>query len=74
MTIFEVKHSDSIDDQIILSLVAMLDGQDQVPEDVDPPYSYFVKDGLELNGKLYKLIWLVEENCFYIGVVNAYRR
>lgn len=71
---FEGKHSDSIDDQIIFKLVSLLDGQIQLPEDSDPPYSYFVKDGIELNGKKYKLIWLLEDSCFYIGVINAYRR
>ena len=71
---FEVKHAESIDDQIILNLISLLDGQIQLPVESDPPYLYFVKDGIELNGKKYKLIWLSEDSCFYIGVVNAYRR
>lgn len=29
---------------------------------------------IDLNGKLYKLVWLLEDDQIYIGVVNAHRR
>lgn len=38
------------------------------------PYEYFVTDRLTLDKKLYKLVWLLEDDQLYIGVVNAYRR
>jgi hypothetical protein len=44
------------------------------PDDEKYPYSYFVTDKIEYQGKLYKLIWLLEEHEIYIGVINAYRR
>jgi len=70
---FELKHAASITDEIILALVEKLDGLVMPPEDQKPPYSYFVDD-LSLNNKLYRLIWLVEDDQIYIGVINAFRR
>ena len=68
-------------DVILLSLAEILIHPDlqwscQIiePEDIDPPYSYFTRDRIELDGKFYKLIWLLEDHQIYIGVVNAYRR
>lgn len=71
---FEEKHAESITDEIILRLVQTLDGSVIEPEDVNPPYVYFARDRIELDGKFYKLVWLLEDNEIYIGVVNAYRR
>lgn len=71
---YEEKHSSVIDDNIILCLVKTLDNEMHEPDDIDGPYEYFVKDKIELAGKYYKLIWLLEDNELYVGVVNAYRR
>ena len=71
---FEEKHAASISDEIILELVQTLDGQLLEPDDVSPPYSYFRTEGIELNGRCYRLIWLLEDDQIYIGVVNAHRR
>ncbi len=71
---YEEKHAESISDEIILKLVRDLDGRELEPDDEDPPYAYFTTDKMELDGKLYKLVWLLEDEQIYIGVVNAYRR
>lgn len=71
---YEEKHAESINDEIILGLIEKLSGNSFEPEDIKGPYSYFVTSKMELNGKLYKLIWLLEDNDIYIGVINAYRR
>jgi hypothetical protein len=71
---YEDKHAESINDEIILELVKKLDGKMYEPDDEKAPYSYFVTDALEFNKKLYKLIWLLENDEIYIGVINAYRR
>jgi len=71
---YEEKHAESITDEIILALVKKLDGLIVIPDDISPPYTYFTEDKMELNGKLYKLIWLLEDDQIYIGVVNAHRR
>ena len=70
---FEKKHSDSINDEIILQLVKLLDGEIFEPREENPPFSYFAEE-LTFNEKLYRLVWLLEDNQIYIGVVNAYRR
>ncbi len=71
---YEEKHADSITDQIIIELVKTLDGQVVLPDEESPPYSYFTTDKIEFDGKFYKLVWLLEDEQIYIGVVNAYRR
>jgi hypothetical protein len=71
---YEDKHSESISDDIILKLVFLLNGEDIEPDDSsNPNYTYFVNDKMLLEGKLYKLIWLLEKDQIYIGVVNAHR-
>ncbi len=71
---YEVKHSDSVDDQIILSLVRLLDGKTFAPDAEEDGFQYFKTDPLTLNGVNYRIIWLLEKNEIYIGVVNAFRR
>jgi hypothetical protein len=71
---YEGKHAESISDEIILKLVKKLDGLIVIPDDINPPFSYFTEDKMELDGKFYKLVWLLEDDQIYIGVVNAYRR
>jgi hypothetical protein len=53
---FEVKHADSINDDTIIALVKTLDGEEAEPEDKNPPFTYFTKDKIELDGRLYKLV------------------
>lgn len=72
---YEGKHSDSITDEIILSLVKQLDGKTFVPIDRDEQgFQYFVNDRLELDGKFYKLIWMLHNEELFVGIVNTYRR
>ena len=73
-THYETKHRSSVDDELILRLVRLLDGGVFPPQDQNPPYEYFVTDQMKLDGKIYKLVWLLEGSQLYIGIVNAYRR
>jgi len=69
---YEKRHGDHITDALILRLVHKLDGRYEVPEVRSSGYSYFVTV-IELGEKSYRLIWLLEDNAVYIGVVNAFR-
>ncbi len=71
---YELKHSESMSDFIVMGLVALLDGDTFLPESEVGRFEYFAKDGLILNCKSYRLIWVLEVDQFYIGVINAYRR
>ncbi len=71
---YELKHSDSISDEVILELVKLLDGGTFPLQEYSGQFEYYVTDELRLNERLYKLVWLLEENELYIGVVNAHRR
>jgi hypothetical protein len=69
---YEQRHGQSMDDALILALVAKLDGRRELPEEQKGPYSYFATL-IEHGPKQYRLIWLLEDDAIYIGVVNAYR-
>lgn len=69
---YQEKHSDHMDDELVLRLVKELDGRKEVPETVTDNYSYFATL-VEVDDKQYRLIWLLEDNAIYIGIVNAYR-
>ncbi len=71
---YELKHAASISDEVILNLVKMLDGRALPPDEIKPPFSYFSLDKIVLNGKRYKLIWVLEDDQIYIGIINTYRR
>ena len=69
---YEEKHGNHIDDELVLRLVSKLDGRIEAPEDKDEGFAYFVTL-LELNSKQYRLVWLLEDDAIYIGIINAYR-
>ncbi len=71
---YEAKHKESMSDQIILELVGLLDGKTFLPEDEDDGFQYFKTEPLILRGLSYRLVWLLEVDEIYIGVVNAFRR
>ena len=69
---YEEKHAGSIDDALILRLIRRLDGRRELPDSKSDQYSYFATL-IELNSKQYRLVWLLEKDAIYVGVVNAYR-
>lgn len=69
------RHGDSIDDLLVLQLVSLLHMQYFRPEALDENgFEYFVNSDLILNGKAYRLVWLLPLNKNYLGVRTAFRR
>ena len=71
---FELKHKSVINDELILRLVKELDRGVFPVQDRSGAFEYFVTDKMLLDGKFYKLVWCLEDDELYIGIVNAYRR
>lgn len=71
---YEIKHSDSVNDDLILELVKLLDGKFYEAADAKGKFQYFVADPLDHQGVNYRLVWLLEDEKLYVGVVNAFRR
>lgn len=71
---YEIKHSETINDELILKLVQLLDGGDFTPESITKDFAYYKTENLVIYNKQYRLIWLIEKSELYIGIINAYRR
>jgi hypothetical protein len=69
---YREKHGSYLNDQKILEIVRRLDGRKQLPDSKVNGFSYFASV-LEYQGKRYRLVWLLEEQTIYIGVINVYR-
>ena len=52
---YELKHSDSISDSLVIELVCLLDGGDFTPEAVTKGFEYYTTENLVLDGKNYRL-------------------
>lgn len=70
---YELKHSEVINDELIIKLVETLEGNFYEFIDEKDNFMYFVTNEILIDNKKYKLIWLMEKNKKYIGVINAFR-
>ena len=71
---YREKHK-TIDDNLIIQLVGQLHGKRFEPESKSrDSFEYYTEDKMRLETKLYKLIWTLESQANYIGVINCYRR
>ena len=66
------KHADHISDDLIKKMVRQLDGGVFHSEKELDGFSYFATI-LKVEGLYYRLVWLLEKSCLYIGVITAYR-
>lgn len=72
---FEVKHAKAMNDEIILTLVQNLDDRELEPDKIDTDgFEYFATEPMFYQGKPYRLIWLIDPEDSYIGVINCFRR
>lgn len=66
------KHSDHINDQLILKLVMSMNNKFFYPSIKKEKYEYFATK-VKYTGYAFKLVWLFEEGKSYLGVITAYR-
>ncbi len=66
------KHSDHISDDLIIELVLELVHTEHIAEGVREKFQYFVSE-ISHNQKRYKMVWLLEDHKFYVGVITAFR-
>ncbi len=72
-THYEVKHSKSINDDLVLSLLKEISKILPVKMIEKGTFEYYDLD-MEYNDKIYRLIIVIPEDKLYLGVRNAYRR
>lgn len=70
---YKHKHSDSINDLLILRLVKQLDGKDIQLEAKTESYEYFTVEPIFLSDKPYRLVFTICMYDNFLGVINAFR-
>ena len=70
---YRLKHSESINDKIILDLVKTLDGRKFPLEKQDGDFEYFTVEPVFSLEKPYRVVLLLCLSDNFLGVVNAYR-
>ncbi len=71
---YRQNHAESMNDALIMELVQLLDHKFYEVQATKHQFRFFVADPLLLNGKKYRLVWILEEDRLYVGVINAFRR
>lgn len=66
------KHRDHMSDQLIVELVQLLVDVDHAPCRYSFPFEYYATR-LYYRGKWLRLVWLLENDSDYLGVITAYR-
>ncbi len=69
---YKEKHAESIDDALIIKLTEMLD-KGNYPVDSFKGEFKFYKVFLSFKNRRYKLIWTLEDDKLYIGILTAHR-
>jgi hypothetical protein len=72
---YKLKHSDSVNDALILELVKTLNRRSYLHENVTRSgWEIYVLDPVHLKGKGYRLVWCLHPEESILGVINTYRR
>lgn len=69
---YELKHKESINDELIIEILLQMNGFSFEVEDRRQPFSYFSATW-QYAGKFYRIVWLLEDNETYVGIINVYR-
>lgn len=71
---YEEKHSNSVNDELILTLLSRFKGNRAIEADGESGGFQYYEVDTEHKGKLYRLILVIPPDCSYLGVRNTYRR
>lgn len=71
---YEEKHSHSINDDLILTLLSRFKGDRAVEANAESSGFQYYEVDTEYKGKLYRLILVIPPDSSYLGVRNTYRR
>jgi hypothetical protein len=67
------KNHPEMNDELILKLIIQLDNLVAHPADLKDDFLYFKEEPIFLENKPYRLIFVIEKNGKYLGVINAFR-
>lgn len=70
---YKKRHSDYMSDEIILSLVKMVQNQRWSPDSKQDEFDFFRIQPVHLNGNPYRLILVTRRSDDFLGVINAFR-
>jgi hypothetical protein len=70
---YKLKHSESMNDQLILELVKSLDGEELTPESKKGDFEFFKVDPILRDSKPYRVILTICLFDDFVGVINAFR-
>jgi hypothetical protein len=70
---YKEKHAESINDQLILSLIQRIDGNKFQIEEEDGPLQYFRAHTVNSESKWFRLVLLISTESDFLGVINTYR-
>ena len=72
---YQLKHANSMNDELIMGMVKALDGQTYLHEFVTiAGWEIYTLDPLVFNGKMYRLVWCIHAKETHVGIINAFRR
>ena len=71
---YREKHK-TINDSLIIQLVGQLHGGSFEANRISKDgFEYYSKDKMELDSRLYKLVWTLRAQHNFVGIINCYRR
>ena len=72
---YKLKHSNSVNDALILELVKTLNGRTYLFEKVtNSGWEIYTLDPMHLEGRAYRLVWCLHPEESILGVINTFRR
>jgi hypothetical protein len=69
---YKLKHPE-VSDQVILKLIIQLHNLVLTPSEMKNDFLYFKEEPIFLDYKPYRLVFVMEKNKNYLGVINAFR-